>query len=77
MALGRRTGAQDVRLVMHADGPPAAWFATPFARAALSALGLTPEHILYVDRPVRFRAADGGGIGLSARRRGAPRLCRA
>ena len=42
------------RLVMHADGPPAAWFATPFARAALGAMGLTPEHILYVDRPVRF-----------------------
>ncbi len=44
------------RLVIHGDGAPAAWFATPYARAAFEALGLTPEHFLHVDRPMRFDA---------------------
>ncbi|MBE7217019.1 MAG: glycosyltransferase family 61 protein [Caulobacteraceae bacterium] len=44
------------RLVIHGDGSPAAWFATPYARAAFEALGLTPEHFLHVDRPLRFEA---------------------
>jgi hypothetical protein len=42
------------RLVIHGDGSPAAWFATPYARACFEALGLTPESFLHVDRPLRF-----------------------
>ena len=41
-------------LVMQGDGTPDRWFAIPYVRAILGALGIGPARILHVDRPMRF-----------------------
>lgn len=50
-----------VTLVMHGDGDPRGWFSIPYVRTLLGALGITPDRILHVERPIRFERLQVAG----------------
>ncbi len=52
------------KLVMHGDGSPAVWFERPYVREIFAALGVAPERIVHVDRPLRIGRMSMPAVGI-------------